>query len=592
MDKRWQLAEPINDAWRDKFPELHPITVQLLKNRGIETQQQVDEFLLPDYGENLHDPFLFREMELVCRRIWSAIEDGERLTVFGDYDADGVCGTAILLTTFRQVADLCGSDPELINSYIPHREYEGYGLNNEAVRSIADSGSRLIITVDCGISNATEVDLVHQLGLDIIVTDHHQVPEHVPNCLIIHPLVPGENYPHDCLAGAGVAFKLAAAFLDYARQQGLEIPVGQEKWLLDLVAIATVTDFMKLVGENRTLEKWGLVVLNKTRRPGLRKLIEAAGLELGKLDTVSVGYYLGPRINAASRMEHADLALETLLIKDETQAMDLARKLNLCNAERQRVTEEIYRQAAKMFVPDKKVQVIVGTGWSAGVVGIVAGKLVTDWGVPVFVLSEQEDGRIVGSGRGIREFDLVDLLRTSANFLARYGGHPEACGLTIEKQENLDGFIAQAWQYAEEKLADRDLRPMLQLDAELLTDQITWDLINELERFEPFGVGNPKPLFLIKNAQLISFQPVGKDGKHVRVSTRGVGPRELKLIGFGFAERVAAFIPGDEIDVVVELGVNEWNGTKNIQVRMVDLRRSLEKKDKLESKVVQAAAND
>ena len=240
MDKRWQLAEPINDAWRDKFPELHPITVQLLKNRGIETQQQVDEFLLPDYGENLHDPFLFREMELVCRRIWSAIEDGERLTVFGDYDADGVCGTAILLTTFRQVADLCGSDPELINSYIPHREYEGYGLNNEAVRSIADSGSRLIITVDCGISNATEVDLVHQLGLDIIVTDHHQVPEHVPNCLIIHPLVPGENYPHDCLAGAGVAFKLAAAFLDYARQQGLEIPVGQEKWLLDLVAIATV----------------------------------------------------------------------------------------------------------------------------------------------------------------------------------------------------------------------------------------------------------------------------------------------------------------------------------------------------------------
>jgi single-stranded-DNA-specific exonuclease len=575
MDKRWQLAEPIDAEFRNKFPELHPITVQLLKNRGIKTQEQVDEFLLPDYGENLHDPFLFREMQTACERIWTAIENGERITIFGDYDADGVCGTAILLTAFRQVAEACGSDPELIDSYIPHREYEGYGLNDEAVRQIANRGSRLVITVDCGISNAAEVELAQQLGLEIIVTDHHQVPDRVPKCTIIHPLIADETYPNGCLAGTGVAFKLAAAFFEFVRKQGWNIPTGQEKWLLDLVAIATVTDFMKLLGENRTLEKWGLVVLNKTRRPGLKKMIEAAGLQLGKLDTVSVGYYLGPRINAASRMEHADLALQTLLASDEEQAMVLARKLNLCNAERQRTTEEVYRAALQQLVPGKKIQVIVGDDWPAGIVGIVAGKLVSDWGVPVFVLGRQLDGRVVGSGRSISGFDLVDLLRATAKFLVRYGGHPEACGLTIASAENLDGFIAEAWEYAEKMLGECDLRPVLQLEAELTIDQINWDLISELERFEPFGVGNPKPLFLLKNSQLTMVQKVGKDGRHVRIFVRGAASRELQLIGFGFSERMGVFSPNDRIDAVVELGVNEWNGIKSIQARMVDVCSSI-----------------
>jgi len=574
MDKRWQLAEPITEEFRDKFPELNPITVQLLKNRGIETQEQVDEFLLPDYGENLHDPFLFRQMREACERVWQAIENGEKIVVFGDYDADGVTGTTILLTTLREVSDLAGSDSELIDSYIPHREHEGYGMNDDAVRKLAEDGTKLVITTDCGISNAGEVALAKELGMDVIITDHHQVPDDVPDCIMIHPLAPDETYPNGSLAGAAVAFKFASGLYQFAREQGLEITDGREKWLLDLVAIATVTDFMKLTGENRTLEKWGLVVLNKTERPGLKRLIEAAGLEPGKLDTVSIGYYLGPRINAASRMDHANLALRTLMAEDDMEAARLARELNLCNAERQRATEQVYRQALEMAEPGKKVQIIVGDGWSPGIVGIVAGKLVTQWGVPAFVMGRQEDGKVVGSGRSIPDFNVVELLRDSQKFLSRFGGHPEACGLTIEGDKNLDGFIKRAWKFAEKKLGNRDLRPVINLDGELETSQINWELINEIEKFEPFGIGNPKPLFLLRNVMLLSTTPVGKDGKHVRVSVRGNVPRETRLIAFGFAERMAEFNPSDELDIVAELGVNEWNGTKTIQVRMVDVRSS------------------
>ena len=572
MDRRWETAEPVSDEFRARFPELHPVAIQLLGNRGLETQEQVDEFLLPDYGHDLHDPFLFREMQAACERIFLAIEKQERVVVHGDYDADGVSGTAILLTAFREVAVLAGGDPSLFVSYIPHREHEGYGLNSDTVRRLATDGCTLLITIDCGISNAEEISLAKELGIETIVVDHHQVPEHIPKCILIHPLVPGETYPYGNLAAAGVAFKVATALYEVARRRNLEVPVGREKWLLDLVAIATVTDFMKLIGENRTLEKWGLVVLNKTRRPGLQQLIQSAGLELGRLDTVSVGFYIGPRINAASRMDNADLALETVLAEDAGRAAELATQLNACNVDRQKLTEEIVRQARLVIEDGCRIQILVGDGWSAGVVGIVAGRFTTELGVPVFVLGRQDDGRFVGSGRSIPGFDVMQLLRRAENSLARFGGHPEACGLTIVGDDNLVEFRRLAKEYADEVLADHDLRPVLRVECELQTSQIDWSLISELERFEPFGVGNPRPLFLLSGLQLRSVQSVGRDGKHVRVSVLGDRPQETKLIGFGLAARLTEFSSGDRIDAVVELGVNQWNGTRTIQVRLVDIR--------------------
>ncbi|MFH2063463.1 MAG: single-stranded-DNA-specific exonuclease RecJ [bacterium] len=573
MERRWEIAEPADDGFCARFPELNPVVVQLLRNRGLETQEQVDEFLLPDYGHDLHDPFLFREMQSACDRFFRAVESRERVTLHGDYDADGVSGTAILLTAFRELAALAGGDPELFDSYIPHREHEGYGLNEETVRRLADGGTGLLVTVDCGISNADEIALAYELGLEAIVVDHHQVPARVPECILIHPLVPGETYPYGNLAAAGVAFKFASALFADARRRGLEVPEGREKWLLDLVAIATVTDFMRLLGENRTLEKWGLVVLNKTRRPGLRQLIAAAGLELGKIDTVSVGFYIGPRINAASRMQHADLALETVMAEDEARAMELAGRLNACNVDRQKLTEEVVRQARQSVEEGRKVQVLSGDGWPAGIVGIVAGRLVSELGVPVFVLGRQADGRFVGSGRSIPGFDVVQLLRQAESSLRRFGGHPEACGLTVDDEAKLAEFRRLAFEHADRVLAGRDLRPVLNVEAELRTSQIDWELIGELEKFEPFGVGNPRPLFLLSGLQLRSVQPVGRDGKHVRLSVLGDRPREVKLIGFGLAEKLSAFSVGQTVDAVVELGINQWNGTRTIQVRLVDIRR-------------------
>jgi single-stranded-DNA-specific exonuclease len=574
MTRRWNIAPPPPDEVRVRFPELHPVAVQLLANRGIVSQDAVDEFLLPDYGQDLHDPFLFRDMERACDRVWEAISRGERVTVHGDYDADGVTGSVVLLTTFRDAASRLGKDPSLLSSYIPHREKEGYGVRMETVEKLADEGTALMITVDCGISCAAEIARASERGIDTIVVDHHQVPERVPECLIIHPLVPGETYPYKSLAAVGVSFKFASAFVAYAAKRGVDLGAGYEKWLLDLVAIATVTDFMPLVGENRTLERYGLVVLNKTRRPGLRKIIESAGLTYGSIDTVDVGFAIGPRINAASRMEHARLAFDCLMSATEEEAESRAALLEKANRDRQRYTEEIMAAARRAVAeegPGKKVRCIAGDGWSPGIVGLVAGKLVSELGVPVFVFGRDGD-RIVGSGRSIPEFNVVAAMDRAKDRIARYGGHPQACGLTIEGEANYAAFKRSLEAYAEETLAGKDLRPLVEIDAELRASQVTWELVEALEKLEPFGEGNPRPKFLLAGLLVTALDVIGKNRNTVRLRAVGDLPKELKLIGFNFVDRAEGIAPGMRIDAVVEVGVNAWNGRKEIQLRLVDVR--------------------
>ena len=562
---------------RERFPELHPIIVQLLWNRNLKTQEQVDEFLLPDYGQDLHDPFLFRHMTAVCDRLWDAFTRRQRIVIFGDYDADGITGSAVLMSTFRALAEKIGGDPALIRSYIPHREKEGYGLRPEAVESIARDGCDLIVTVDCGISCAAEIALAKERGMETIVVDHHQVPALVPDCLLIHPLVPGETYPYKYLAAVGVAFKLACGLIRTAEQRGHAFPPGFEKWLLDLVAIATVTDFMPLVGENRTLEKYGLIVLNRTRRPGLKKIIESAGRPGTEIDTVAVGYGIGPRLNAASRMDHARLAFETVMAPDDEAAGRLAEQLNKLNTDRQRYTEEVMRAAhAKLAAEggNAPIRVVCGDGWSAGIVGLVAGKLVSEMGVPVLVFG-REGEHFVGSGRGIPGFDLVAALNAAKAHLARFGGHPQACGVTIEGEDNFSGFRDIIGQYAAGVLAGRDLRPVLEIDAELRLSQVTWELVEQLRQLEPHGEGNQRPRFLLSDLLVGGVDPVGKDGRHVRVRARGDLPREAKLIGFNLRERTAAFLPGSRADAAVEIGINSWNGQQEIQLKIIDIRQAV-----------------
>ncbi len=574
---RWRLASDPPPEMFSRFPELPAVAVRLLWNRGLATQEQVDEFLLPDYGQDLHDPFLFRDMEKACGRVWQALEAREPIVVYSDYDADGVTGAVTLVSTFRAVARKLGADPALITSYIPHREREGYGVRTEAVESLVRAGARLIVTVDCGIGSAAELARARELGADAIVVDHHQVPERVPECLTIHPLVAGETYPYKYLAAVGVAFKFACAFIRYAAGRGAALDPGFDKWLLDLVAIATVTDFMPLVGENRTLERYGLVVLNKTRRPGLKKLIEAAGLKPGALDTVSVGFYIGPRINAASRIDHGSLAFETLMAETDEAAGPLAERLDRLNSERQRYTDEIVTVARSMIGDGggRKVHVLAGDGWAGGIVGLIAGKLSGETGVPVFVFGRDGD-KLVGSGRSAAGFDVMAGLDRTKRFLSRYGGHPQACGLTIIGEDNFQGFRQELETYAAEALAGQDLRPAVEVDAELKLSEVTWELVEWLEKFEPFGEGNQRPKFLLSGLQVISSQTVGKTGKHVRLGVLGDRPKESKLIGFNLAAAAAAFRPGSRIDAVVEVGVNEWNGNREIQLKAVDLRAAEE----------------
>lgn len=573
MDKRWDIRDGPSQEMCDRFPELHPVVVQLLWNRGITTQEGVDAFLTPDYGTDLHDPFLFRQMRTACSRVWRAIEDGEKVVIHGDYDADGVTGTAVLMTTFRAVAKELGKDPDLFTWYLPHREKEGYGIRTETVERLAADGYTLMITVDCGISCAEEIARATELGLETIIVDHHQVPEDVPECITLHPLVEGETYPYGSLAAVGVAFKFACGFITYAEGDGVELDPGFDKWLLDLVAIATVTDFVPLIGENRTLERYGLIVLNKTRRPGLRKLIEGARLTWGALDTTSVGFYIGPRINAASRMDHADRAIEMLMAEDEVAASDTAKELERLNGDRQRYTANVVTAARKEIVAagEKTVHVIAHEGWSAGIVGLVAGKMVTETGRPVFVFGKDGD-TYVGSGRSIDCFDLVQAMDDSAEYLLRYGGHPQACGLTIVGEGNFTAFVDRLTKYTDAQLAGKDLRPVLAIDAILETSQITWELIDRLEEFEPHGAGNQKPRFMLHDVPITSLTPVGKNGKHVRIGIHGDAPKETTLIAFGMADQANTMGIGSRIDVVVELGVNRWNGTKTIQVKVVEFR--------------------
>ena len=335
MKKRWTVAESVSEEFKMQFPELDPVVLQLLFNRGVKTQEAIDVFLGPDWSRDTYGPELFSQMRVAVARVFDGLARGEVVTVHGDYDADGVCGSTVLITTLRDLCRAFGYDESLVTWHIPHREKEGYGVAPETIEKLhQEKNTKLLITVDCGISNKPAIDRGKELGIDTIVCDHHAMPKELPEgAILIHPQVPGETYPNKVLCGTGVAFKLSSGLIQESRIRGAAFLDGHEKWLLDLVAIATVTDVMPLTGENRVLEKYGLLVLNKTRRVGLIKLIEISGGALGALDTFSIGFQIGPRINAAGRMNHAVDALELLIEEDELRATELAMRLNETNNE-------------------------------------------------------------------------------------------------------------------------------------------------------------------------------------------------------------------------------------------------------------------
>jgi single-stranded-DNA-specific exonuclease len=581
MPKRWNIAPSCSQDFVEVLGDEHPIIPQLLWNRGLREAAEAEKFFNVSFEEGVHDPFLFTQMKKAVERIFAAIEAGESITVFGDYDADGVTGSTVLITTIREIErKMTGRETSCVGSYIPHRDKEGYGLQMPSVEALAERKASLVITVDCGIACVNEIAAARERGMEVIVVDHHQFGETLPEAILIHPSLPGETYPFKSLAAVGVAWKLASALITSARERGLDIVVGFEKWLLDLVAIATITDVVPLVGENRVLETFGLQVLNKSRRPGLAALVERAGLTWGEITERDIGFGIGPRINAAGRMEHASVALELLLAATEVEALDLSHRVEGLNKDRQKATEQMMKQAEEQLAArageaSGMIQVLWHPEWSPALVGLVAGRIADRMGMPTIAIGKHGD-HWIGSGRSFPQYDITAAVkRCGEGLLTRSGGHVQACGFALAHDDHVPQFAERLHADAAAQIQPGEIGPAMDVDAAILLGDIDWKLVERLKQFRPFGCGNTEPLFVAHGVHVLSSAIVGKTGKHLRFAAKDPQSGAAQpFIAFNHGERVADVQPGARLDVAFHIGENEWNGRRDIQCKVVDFRQA------------------
>ena len=572
--KQWQFRDSDIDRSLTLAAEVgvSPFAAQLLINREIKTATEAKAYLFPTFDE-LHSPFELADMDKAVERIHTAISRGEKICVYGDYDTDGTTATALLLNTFRQMdvpADY----------YIPSRFDEGYGLSEDAIKKIhKKNDAKLIITVDCGITSVKEVALANQLGMDVIVTDHHQPEQEQPPAhALISPKIPGNEYPYTELAGVGLAFKLAQGLID--DRSFLES-------LLDLVALGTVVDMASLTGENRILSRLGLAELDKRERPGIHALCEAAGHKIDTpLDGYALSFKLGPRINAAGRMDTAHKVVELLTTDAEDVATRIASQLNQANRDRQDLEKHIQDQAAELIekeVDDDTVGIVVASDkWdekAQGVVGIVAARLMQSYYKPAIVLAINGD-TATGSGRCIEGMNLANSLVACTDLLLKHGGHAAAAGLTIETR-NIPKFKDAFNKYASENLTEEALQPKLDLELETHLSLLTLDTLKELEKFEPFGQENPSPLFGKRRVKVADGTPrtMGQDGSHLKMFVSDGGVRHC-AIAWGAGDQLVTFKrPNVSLDIAFSPQINEWQGTQSVQLILKDWEIHAEGRD-------------
>ncbi|MDD9972830.1 MAG: single-stranded-DNA-specific exonuclease RecJ, partial [Candidatus Poribacteria bacterium] len=563
--KKWQFRNSDFESSLALASELgiSLLAAQLLINRGIQTATEAQTYLHPTF-EALHSPFKLADMDKAIERIRKAIARGEKICIYGDYDTDGTTATALLLNVFRHI-DVPA------NYYIPNRFGEGYGLSADTVKKIhQENKAKLLITVDCGITSVKEVALANQLGMDVIITDHHQPEaEQPPAHALISPKVPGNEYPYTELAGVGLAFKLA---------QGLiEDDNAFLETLLDLVALGTVVDIASLTGENRVLSRLGLAELNKRERPGINALCEAAGHKIDKsLDGYSLSYKLGPRINAAGRMDTAHKVVDLLTTDSDDVATRIASQLNEANQRRQDLERQIQEQAQEIIEKevedDTKGIVVASDKWNEkaqGVVGIVASRLKETYYKPVIVLAINGD-EATGSGRCIDGMNLADSLVACTELLVKHGGHAAAAGLTL-KTKNIPKFKTAFNEYACEHLAEEALQPKLDLEFETHLSLLTLDMLKELEQFEPFGKDNPSPLFGARRVK-VDGRPsqIGKDKNHLRMFVSD-GKVKRCALEWGAGEKLITFRRSNmSLDIAFSPQINEWQGTYSVQLILDD----------------------
>lgn len=561
MNKKWEICK-INEEDINKICEennLSQLIGSILASKKIISKDEIREFLNPT-RDDFHDPFLMPDMEKAVERILIAIQNKEKIIIYGDYDVDGITSVTVLKKFLEEQGLKTGE-------YIPNRLNEGYGLNKEAVKNISEQGYTLIITVDCGISCIEEIEYAKELGMEVIVTDHHEPGEIIPDCLAVVDAKRKDNkYPFNQLAGVGVVFKLIQSI-------SLKLNLEAKEYLkyLDIVCVGTISDIVPLIDENRVITKLGLKLVEKTRNIGLKTLLESTGYK--EINSTTISFGIAPRINACGRMGEEKEALELFLTNNIQEAKQISERLNQYNIERQETEKQIFKQAIQEIEKENKDVpcIILGKeGWHHGIIGIVASKVTDIYFKPsILICFEGEEGK--GSGRSIPGFDLHDAVMNCNTYVEKFGGHSMAIGINVKK-ENFEKFKKEFEEYVQNSHIN-DIIPIIKIDKEIDLRKINIQDIRDLKLLEPYGETNKMPLFLIKNMKIQSIRTLS-EGKHIKLKL-GIDNYIADAIGFNMGNIAEQYLIGDRVDVVGSLEINDFGDNENIQINLKDIRKTI-----------------
>ena len=561
MNKKWECYNLDNEKVEELVKKRHitNLLASILVNRGIIDGEKINVFLNPT-RKDFYNPFLMPDMEIAVKRIVKAIENKEKIMIYGDYDADGITSITVLKKYLNEIGLKTGE-------YIPNRLNEGYGLNKDAISKIYNDGYKLMITVDCGISGLEEVDYANSLGMEIIITDHHEPAEKLPEAIAVIDAKRKDNkYPFNQLAGVGVVFKLIPAI-------STELKLEEKEYLkyLDLVCIGTISDIVPLVDENRVIAKLGLKLIEKTKNIGLKTLLNIA--DLRKIDSTAISFGVAPRINACGRMGFQEEALQLFLTEDSGEATKIAKRLVQFNQERQAKEKQIFEEVIEKIEKDdkdKKCIVLAEENWHHGVIGIVASKITEIYYKPsILICLEGDKGK--GSGRSIPGFDLYTALTKCSDYIEKFGGHSMAIGITIKK-ENFEKLKEAIEKYAQESNIS-DIMPIINIDKEINLKNINIEEVKSLELLEPFGEGNKMPIFLLRNLKIDSIRALS-GGKHLKLTLKQDN-NIVDAIGFNMGDLSKEYLLGDKVDVVGTIEINSFGNKENIQINLKDIRKAM-----------------
>ncbi len=582
--KHYSVREKYTEKAKKPLAEFHPLLIDLLLARGVTTREQADIFLKPDYIRDMHDPFLLKDMKKAVERILKAIDEKEKIIIYSDYDHDGVPGAVILHDFFKKIGY------QNFENYIPHRHEEGFGFHKEAVKEFAKNGVKLVITIDCGIADVVATACAEDLGINVIITDHHLVPTPAPSALvIINPKQTDCQYPEKMLCGSGVIFKVVQALalslstFDFRHTTISPIPMGWEKWLLDMAGIATLSDMVPLVGENRALAYYGLAVLRKSPRVGLQALLNVTKIDQRYVSEDDIGFMIAPRINAASRMGIPYDAFKLFATTDLTEAGALATHLDAKNTERKGVVagmvKDIKKHVSQRYGDEVSPKLIVmgNPDWRPALLGLIASNIVEAFSCPVFLWGREAEaeGILKGSCRSYGSMHMLDLMHaTPVGTFLQFGGHAFAAGFSFA-QEKVH-LLEESLLAGLSQIKQSDKSEIIAVDAELEIDHVSWTTYREVEKLAPFGTGNPKPLFIFKNVLIKNIKVFGKQKNHLEIGFENSTGKSVKAIGFFMTADTwgKELVSGEFIDLVATFEKSHFRNFPELRLRVVDVLRN------------------